>query len=87
MATTRDNTSGSVNVKDNDIPVPSIATWMLDTERGAVGEVVGYVVARVRLRHPRGGDEWEADPGCLRPATPAEELRARVAARNHRTRL
>ncbi|AXG79705.1 hypothetical protein DVK44_20930 [Streptomyces paludis] len=67
--------------------MPPIATWMLDAERGEVGEVVGYVVARVRLRHPRSGGEWEADARCLWPATSAEELRARVAARNHRTRL
>ncbi|WP_329064641.1 hypothetical protein [Streptomyces sp. NBC_01429] len=50
MATTRDVTSGSLSATDNDTPVPSITTWAFDVGRGAVGEVIGYVVARVRLR-------------------------------------
>ncbi|MFC9424521.1 hypothetical protein [Streptomyces sp. NPDC056987] len=70
-----------------DLPPPGIGTWVVDTRWDRLGLVMGQVGPCVQLRPPQGGREWDADPAHVRPATRAEELRARVSERNHRTRL
>ncbi|WP_246530856.1 hypothetical protein [Streptomyces bathyalis] len=55
---------------------------VVDEDRGSVGKVHGRQDGRLRLRPIRGGREWEADPARVRRATPAERLRATLAAVN-----
>ncbi|MEU6271761.1 hypothetical protein ABZ871_04955 [Streptomyces populi] len=57
-----------------------------DTARDRVGRVMDHVGPYVQLRPLAGGLEWDADPGLLRPLTPAESLSARVAEANARSR-
>ncbi|QMU80394.1 hypothetical protein GXW83_19110 [Streptacidiphilus sp. PB12-B1b] len=59
---------------------------MLDTRTDRVALVVDVLYGRVYLRKAGGGTEWEAMPAHLRPATAREELSARVAEINFRSR-
>ncbi|MGI5531505.1 hypothetical protein ACQEVX_30250 [Streptomyces syringium] len=44
----------------------SRGVWLVDTQRGRVGEVMGNEGPRVQLRPPGGGREWDVDPAALR---------------------
>lgn len=57
-----------------------------DTRLKKFGKVMGFVGPYVQLRPVGGGREWDADPGELRAATPAEGLSAGVAVANARSR-
>ena len=59
--------------------VPPTGTLALDIKRDRVGVVMDTLGGRVYLRPPQGGREWEAAPEHVRPAGPAEEVRAKVA--------
>ena len=48
--------------------------WLMDTQRGRVGQLMDYVGGRAQLRPVGGGREWEVLPVNLRPAR-ADELR------------
>jgi hypothetical protein len=65
---------------------PRVGAWVLDTRTDRVGLVVDVLHGRVYLRKAGGGTEWEAMPVHLRPATAREELSARVAEINSRSR-
>ncbi|AKJ12397.1 hypothetical protein ABB07_20900 [Streptomyces incarnatus] len=45
---------------------------------GRVGEVMGRVGGRVRLRPLGGGREWDCPPESVEPAPPDAVLRERV---------
>jgi hypothetical protein len=47
---------------------------------------MGHEGPYVQLRPHGGGKEWDADPASVRPATPAERLRAATAYANARSR-
>lgn len=66
--------------------LPEVGTLAVDTRRNKVGEVMGWVGPRVRLRPPEGGREWEAERNDIRPASTAEALSARVTEANRRSR-
>ena len=68
------------------IYVPSIGDVVEDTRRSRIGTVMGSEGPYVQLRPIGGGREWDAEPGRLRPATPAQTLSANVAAANARSR-
>ncbi|MGW8377554.1 hypothetical protein [Streptomyces sp. ODS28] len=55
---------------------PDIGTLAVDTKTGRMGEVMDHAGGCVQLRPPGGGREWDADPGCLRPAEETERGRA-----------
>ncbi|NJQ03609.1 hypothetical protein [Streptomyces zingiberis] len=59
---------------------------VVDEQAGRAAEfrraVGGEGGVRLRLCPVGGGREWEADPGRVRPATPAERLSATLAAAN-----
>ncbi|WTL22773.1 hypothetical protein OG329_19455 [Streptomyces sp. NBC_01506] len=59
---------------------------MVDTNNGRLGEFRGLAGPYWALRPVCGGTEWEAEPGHLREATPAERLRAQNARCNARSR-
>jgi len=63
-----------------------LGAWVYDQVAGVVGEFKGAAGSYVMLRPVGGGREWQADPGDLRPATPAERLSAGVRAANERAR-
>ncbi|MBT2385677.1 hypothetical protein J7E86_19290 [Streptomyces sp. ISL-11] len=65
---------------------PAVGTFVLDTRRDKVGEVMGHDGPYLQLRPPAGGREWDAEPGSVRPATQAELLSARVQAANRVSR-
>lgn len=67
-------------------PVPPPGTAVRDTARDRVGVVVGHEGPDLRLRPLSGGREWNAGPEHVRPLSPAELLRARVAEANARSR-
>ncbi len=52
--------------------------WLTDMRRGKVGQLMEDWGARVRLRAPGGGREWEVEQGRVRPATLEERERAGV---------
>ncbi|MET8829584.1 hypothetical protein ABZX40_27690 [Streptomyces sp. NPDC004610] len=67
--------------------VPEPGTIMVDTSQGdRVGEFRDAIGPYWFLRPMRGGTEWEAEPEHVRPATPAERLRAETARVNARSR-
>lgn len=47
---------------------------------------MGHEGPYVQLRPYGGGKEWDAEPGAVRNATPAERLRAATAYANARSR-
>ncbi|GGZ95538.1 hypothetical protein ACFOOM_13525 [Streptomyces echinoruber] len=52
--------------------------YVVDTRSGRLGEVMGRVGGRVRLRPVGGGREWDCPPESVEPAPPEEVLRERV---------
>ncbi|WP_432079561.1 hypothetical protein [Streptomyces sp. YPW6] len=67
--------------------LPAPGTLMVDTSRAdRVGEFRGTAGPYWSLRPVGGGAEWEADPRHLRPALLMEQLRARTARLNARSR-
>ncbi|MCX4652216.1 hypothetical protein OG249_09935 [Streptomyces microflavus] len=80
-----------VNVRPNpeepppDLPAPG--TLLVDTSRAdRVGEFRGVAGLYWSLRPMGGGIEWEVEPQHVRPALPIEQLRARTARANARSR-
>ncbi|MGF0171765.1 hypothetical protein ACQF36_15040 [Streptomyces sp. Marseille-Q5077] len=65
---------------------PPIGSYVVDTRRGTIGVVMGHEGPYVQLRPYGGGKEWDAEPGAVRTATPAERLRAATAYANARSR-
>ncbi|MFG3406841.1 hypothetical protein [Streptomyces sp. NPDC048142] len=66
---------------------PALGALMVDTSRGdRVGEFRGVAGLYWSLRPVGGGIEWEAEPRHVRPAFPVEQLRARTARANARSR-
>lgn len=66
---------------------PAPGTLMVDTGRGdRVGEFCGVAGPCWSLRPVGGGAEWEAEPHRVRPALLMEQLRARTARLNARSR-
>ncbi|MCM2577559.1 hypothetical protein [Streptomyces meridianus] len=54
--------------------------------QGRIGQLMDCEGGLLQLRPLRGGREWDADPARVRLATPAERLRAGVAAANAASR-
>ncbi|MFB7499614.1 hypothetical protein ACFC09_33890 [Streptomyces sp. NPDC056161] len=65
--------------------VPGVSDLARDAGRNTVGEIMGRVGGLVQMRPLGGGREWDAQPGDVRPLTPAEALGARNQARNRLT--
>ena len=65
---------------------PPVGLHVVDTHSGKVGIVMGHEGPYVQLRPYGGGREWDADPGAVRRATPAERLSAATAYTNARSR-
>ncbi|MGW0880659.1 hypothetical protein [Streptomyces sp. NPDC002671] len=65
---------------------PPVGSHVVDTDNGRIGIVMGYEGPYVQLRPYGGGREWDAEPGAVRGATPAERLRAATAYENARSR-
>ncbi|APS19421.1 hypothetical protein ABZ329_18660 [Streptomyces rubiginosohelvolus] len=69
------------------LPVPDPGTLLADTSRGdRVGEFQGVAGPYWSLRPVGGGREWEVEPRYVRPALLMEQLRARTARLNARSR-
>lgn len=67
--------------------LPELGALVVDTSRAdRVGEFRGVAGTRWSLRPVGGGREWEAEPGHVRPALLMEQLRARTARLNARSR-
>ncbi|MBD3552125.1 hypothetical protein H4F94_08230 [Streptomyces sp. SP18CM02] len=68
-------------------PVPAPGTLVVDTSRAdRVGEFRGVAGPYWSLRPVGGGVEWEVEPRYVRPAVLIEQLRARTARLNARSR-
>ncbi|MDW4913215.1 hypothetical protein [Streptomyces californicus] len=68
-------------------PVPAPGTLVVDTSRAnRVGEFRGVAGPYWSLRPVGGGVEWEVEPRHVRPAVLIEQLRARTARLNARSR-
>ncbi len=68
-------------------PVPAPGTLVVDTSRAdRVGEFRGVAYPYWSLRPVGGGVEWEVEPRHVRPAVLIEQLRARTARLNARSR-
>jgi hypothetical protein len=65
---------------------PPIGSHVVDTRTGRVGIVMGHEGPYVQLRPYGGGREWDAEPGAVRQATPAERLGAETAHADARRR-
>ncbi|WP_031507999.1 hypothetical protein [Streptomyces megasporus] len=59
-----------------------MATYLMDTRRNQIGELMGKSGGRYFLRPPGGGREWECLPENTRLPTPEEQLSAGVRAAN-----
>ncbi|MFH9295871.1 hypothetical protein [Streptomyces sp. NPDC017520] len=67
--------------------IPALGTLLVDTSRAdRVGEFRGVAGPYWSLRPVGGGAEWEAEPRHVRPAVLIEQLRARTARLNARSR-
>ncbi|MEV1047907.1 hypothetical protein [Streptomyces sp. NPDC049916] len=67
--------------------LPTPGALLVDTSRAdRVGEFRGVAGPYWSLRPVGGGIEWEADPRLVRPALVSEQLRARTARLNARSR-
>ncbi len=67
--------------------LPGLGALVVDTGRGdRVGEFRGIAGPYWSLRPVGGGTEWEAEPQRVRPALLMEQLRARTARLNARSR-
>jgi hypothetical protein len=64
---------------------PARGTLLVDA-RGRVGEFRGEWCGVWSLRLVTGGTEWTVAPEDVRPASPAERLRAETARANARSR-
>ncbi|MEU1824633.1 hypothetical protein ABZ502_19665 [Streptomyces abikoensis] len=53
-----------------------MGSFVVDTHRHRVGQVMGHEGPRLQLRPPAGGREWEVEPDAVRPATDGERLGA-----------
>ncbi|MEV5508005.1 hypothetical protein [Streptomyces orinoci] len=62
--------------------VPVRGSFVVDTARDAIGEVMDHVEALIQLRPLQGGLEWDAKPAEVRPATFDEVLSAKVRIAN-----
>ncbi|MFH8688388.1 hypothetical protein ACH4EC_16180 [Streptomyces anulatus] len=68
-------------------PLPAPGTLLVDTSRAdRVGEFRGVAGPYWSLRPVGGGAEWEVEPRHVRPAVLIEQLRARTARLNARSR-
>ncbi|MFI1248068.1 hypothetical protein ACH4TY_15405 [Streptomyces anulatus] len=68
-------------------PLPALGTLLVDTSRAdRVGEFRGVAGPYWSLRPAGGGAEWEVEPCHVRPAVLIEQLRARTARLNARSR-
>ncbi|MFI1322060.1 hypothetical protein ACH4TI_02355 [Streptomyces rochei] len=67
-------------------PYPPVGAYAIDTRTGRVGLVMGHERPYVQMRPYGGGREWDAAPGDVRHATPAERLSAATAYTNARSR-
>ncbi|WP_155058407.1 hypothetical protein [Streptomyces blattellae] len=65
---------------------PPVGAHVVDTRSGRLGVVMGHEGPYVQLRPYGGGKEWDAEPGAVRRATPAERLSAATAHANARSR-
>lgn len=61
-------------------------SYVMDTRRGEVGEVVWCGGGNLRLRAPSGGREWSCPTPAARTVTAREQLAARTALANARSR-
>ncbi|MFH8881383.1 hypothetical protein [Streptomyces californicus] len=69
------------------LALPVLGALVVDTGRGdRVGEFRGVAGPYWSLRPVGGGTEWEAEPHRVRPALLMEQLRARTARLNARSR-
>ncbi|GHC26557.1 MULTISPECIES: hypothetical protein [Streptomyces rochei group] len=66
-------------------PYPPVGAYAIDTRTGRVGLVMGHEGPYVQMRPYGGGREWDAAPGDVRHATPAERLSAATAYTNARS--
>ncbi|MFD0421406.1 hypothetical protein [Streptomyces parvus] len=67
--------------------LPALGTLVVDTSRAdRVGEFRGVAGPYWSLRPVGGGAEWEVEPCHVRPALLIEQLRARTARLNARSR-
>lgn len=66
--------------------IPETGAVVLDTAQDRVGVVMFMRAGMVYLRPGGGGEPWIAQPGDVCPASPTDELRARVADANARRR-
>ena len=67
--------------------VPEIGAVIVDTRTDRTAVVTDVKAGRLYLRPPGWGEEWEAMPAHVRPATDHERLSARVAEQNLRSRM
>ncbi|MFD4173151.1 hypothetical protein [Streptomyces anulatus] len=78
------------NVRPNSLAPPALpapGTLLVDTSRAdRVGEFRGVAGPYWSLRPVGGGAEWEVEPRHVRPAVLIEQLRARTARLNARSR-
>jgi hypothetical protein len=65
---------------------PQMGAVVLDTGTDRVGVVLGSNARTVSLRPAGGGEPWNVRRDAVRPASPLDELRARVAEINARRR-
>ncbi|MEW2609336.1 hypothetical protein AB0937_03820 [Streptomyces sp. NPDC047880] len=65
---------------------PPVGAYVVDTRSDRIGIVMGHEGPYVQLRPYGGGREWDAAPGAVRQATPAERLSAATAYANARSR-
>ncbi|MFE1478124.1 hypothetical protein ACFW6N_30270 [Streptomyces cyaneofuscatus] len=66
---------------------PTPGVLLVDASRNnRVGEFRGVAGLYWSLRPVGGGREWEVEPRHVRPALPIEQLRARTARANARSR-
>ncbi|MFE6283574.1 hypothetical protein [Streptomyces sp. NPDC057877] len=63
-----------------------LGAYVIDIRTGRLGIVMGHEGPYVQLRPYGGGKEWDAEPGAVRLATPAERLREATAYANARSR-
>ncbi|MFI9766044.1 hypothetical protein ACIHJG_04145 [Streptomyces sp. NPDC052415] len=62
---------------------PPLGSHVMDIRTGRIGIVMGHEGPYVQLRPYGGGREWDVAPDGLRPATPAERLRATTLTVSH----
>ncbi len=72
---------------DREPLLPAVGAFMVDISReGGVAEFRGVAGPYWSLRPVGGGREWEVEPRYVRPALLMEQLRARTARLNARSR-